>query len=112
MQAAHFHFYRRDAPLGMLKIKFPFGGASSMARSSAPIPVMVARWMTFGAVNAPRKSTDGSRSAKPVPADRPIKLIAAQPPRSLVSPARLNFAKNRKQLWRGDFGYGALPLAG
>jgi hypothetical protein len=35
-----------------------------------------------------------------------------QPPRSLVSPARLNFAKNRKQLGRGDFGYGALPLAG
>src|SRR5262245_32800053 len=40
-----------------------------MARSSAPIPAgstMAARWTTFGAVNAPRKSTDGSRSAVPV----------------------------------------------
>ena len=29
---------------------------------------MAARWMTFGAVNAPRKSTEGSRSALPVAA--------------------------------------------
>jgi hypothetical protein len=27
---------------------------------------MVARWMTCGVANAPRKSTDGSRSAPPV----------------------------------------------
>jgi hypothetical protein len=32
VQAAHFHFCRRDAPLGMLKIKFSFSLAK-LARS-------------------------------------------------------------------------------
>src|SRR5262249_24341649 len=33
---------------------------------------------------------------------------AAQPPRGLVSPARLDLAKDREHFWCGDFGYGAL----
>src|SRR5215470_12695373 len=40
-----------------------------MARSNAPISAgstIAGRWTTFGAVNAPRKSSDGSRSALPV----------------------------------------------
>jgi hypothetical protein len=33
MQAAHFHFCRRDAPLGMLKIKFSPFSLAKLARS-------------------------------------------------------------------------------
>jgi hypothetical protein len=40
-----------------------------MARNSAPMPAgstMAARWVTWCVVSAPRKSPDGSRSARPV----------------------------------------------
>ena len=81
MQTAHFHFRRRDAPLGLLKIKFsPFSLAKlarsdkdqwrklqscfcqrqsviildgSKQRADKAGSTMVARWMTFGAGNAP-----------------------------------------------------------
>ena len=95
MRAAHLHLRCRNAPFRAFEIKFsPFGLTKltrphkdqrgkpqgelwsragrrnpSIARRDAPIPTgstMAARWVTFGAVKAPRKSTDGSRSALPV----------------------------------------------
>ena len=94
MQAAHFHFRCRNAPLGMLKIKLSPFGLAKLARSDKdqwcklqgcfgqPQSVVIfdgseqgadISWLNdggpvdaFGVVNAPRKSSDGSRSALPV----------------------------------------------
>jgi hypothetical protein len=136
VQAAHFHFSRRDTPLSMLKIKFSPFSLTKLARSDKD------QWRKLQSCFCQRHSVviiDGSeqcanahwinnggpvddfwRSLRTPQVDGRIALGpagsngiakhyaagAAQPPRSLVSPARLNFAENRKQLWRGDFGYG------
>ena len=70
---------------------------------------MAARWMTFGAVDAPR-TTDGSRSALPVAMAYRNTMPHVLRSRRAVAyrAARFDLAKRRKHFRRSDFGYGAL----
>src|SRR5215218_2643039 len=104
MQAAHLRFCRRDTPLSMLKIKFSPFSLTKLARSDKD------QWRKLQSCFCQRHSVvtpqvDGRIALGPAGSDGIAKhhaAGAAQPPRSLVSPARFNFAKNRKQLWCGD----------
>ena len=64
MQAAHFHFRRRDAPLGLLKIKFsPFSLAKLARTDKDPrrkLQGCFRQWQSVVILDGPEQAADTS----------------------------------------------------